>query len=111
VSDRTEPLALPYYNARSAVPTSKIIREREDIERFARVEGFALGEWYIETADEPGSKLRALIAAARRRRATVVIVPTEADLGTDEATQQATREVLTKAGLRVLVLPQAGSAT
>jgi hypothetical protein len=104
-------LALPYYSARPAVPTGRLMREREDIERFARVEGYTLGQWFVETDDEPGSTLRALIMVARRRRAAAVIIPKDDDLGSTEETQQAARKILTEAGLRVLMLPPSGGAT
>lgn len=110
MTDAEPPLALPYYSARPAVPTSRLLREREDIERFARTQGLILGEFYIETSDEPGSKLQDMISAAKRRKATVVIVPTLADLGTTEAMQETTRQTLKNAGLRVLMLRTGGEA-
>ena len=73
--DYTRPLLLGYILKHLLMTDGELADIRDQLEEFARVEGFAMGTIYTEETETTPAAFEALIAAVNRYEVTTVVIP------------------------------------
>jgi hypothetical protein len=73
--DYTRPLLLGYVLKHLLMTDGELADIKDQLEQFARVEGFAMGTIYTEEAETTPGAFVALIAAVNRYEVTTVVIP------------------------------------
>lgn len=101
-----KPLLFGYQAVRLGTTRAQLVAGRDALVAFARAEGYALGEVFVEhDVNRPTSALVALIAASQAGEVKAIAVPSLSDLGRIPRVQQMTRRRLEReAAVPVLVV-------
>lgn len=75
MNDYTRPLILGYVLKNLLMSDGELADIKVQLERFAAVEGFAMGTTYVEETETTPAALEALIAAVNRYEVTTVVIP------------------------------------
>jgi hypothetical protein len=73
--DCTRPLLLGYLRKHLLMTDDELHDTEERLERFARIEGFAMGTIYIEEVETSPAAFEALVEAVNRYEVTAVVLP------------------------------------
>lgn len=75
VTDCTQPPVVGFILKHLLMTDDEVDEAKCRLERFAKVEGFAMGTIYVEEPETTPAALEALIAAVSRYEATTVLIP------------------------------------
>jgi hypothetical protein len=75
VTDYTRPLLLAYLRKHLLMSATELADTKGRLVHFAEVEGFALGDVYIEEVETSPAAFEALIEAVNRYEVTAVVLP------------------------------------
>lgn len=73
--DYTRPILLGYVLKHLLMTDGELADIKDELEQFAKVEGFAMGTVYIEETETTPAAFEALIAAVNRYEVTTVVIP------------------------------------
>jgi len=73
--DYTRPLLLGYVLKHLLMTDGELADIKDQLEQFAKVEGFAMGTIYTEETDTSPAAFEALIEAVNRYEVTTVVIP------------------------------------
>ncbi len=97
----TRPLLLGYVRAEEDMTSAELAAEKERLQAFARVEGYALGAVFTEFPGTAPAAFHALIEAVLQHEIRVIVVPNARHLGADPSLEDYLER---RTGARVLVL-------
>ncbi|MEV6415334.1 hypothetical protein [Kribbella sp. NPDC051718] len=103
MTDYTRPLLLGYVLKHLLMTDDELAEIKDQLEQFARVEGYAMGTIYVEDNSTSPAAFEALIEAVNRYEVTTVIIPSRLHFAALAVTHDVKDTFERTTGARVIV--------